>query len=131
MLKSCTYCHSIHSNKHICHEKKQAIAERQKRYKGTDIDKFRWSKQWRIKREYIRKRDKQLCQICFRNLYNTVYQYTFDGLSVHHAIPLSEDFTKRLDNNNLITVCQYHHEMCESGEIPREEVLRIIQEQEG
>ena len=52
-------------------------------------------------------------------------------LSVHHNIPINENYNRRLDNDNLITVCSYHHEMCESGEIPREAVQRIIDEQEG
>ena len=53
-----------------------------------------------------------------------------NNLSVHHNIPIGEDYNKRLDNNNLLTVCSVHHEMCESGEISKEIVQKIIDEQE-
>ena len=92
--------------------------------KMTYIDRFRSSRRWREKREQIRHRDKNLCQICIRS------QYNYENLSVHHAIPIETDYDKRLDDDNLLTVCGMHHEMCESGEIPYEEVKRIIDEQE-
>lgn len=58
-------------------------------------------------------------------------QYNYSGLSVHHAVPINDDWDKRLDDDNLITVCGMHHKMCESGEIPYEDVRRIIDEQES
>ena len=36
----------------------------------------------------------------------------------------------RRRDKNLLTVCEMHHEMAESGEIPYEVVKRIIDEQE-
>ena len=45
---------------------------------------------------------------------------------MHHIIPIEENYDKRLDENNLITLCRYHHEMAESGEIPREELQEIV-----
>ena len=125
MLKSCQYCGRIHDSKYIC--KQRAIKKKQ----ITEADKFRWTSKWQKKREEIKKRDLYLCQICIRELYNTVTKYNMEELSVNHNIPLNEDYSKRLDNDNLLTVCDYHHEMCESGEIPREEVQRIINEQEN
>ena len=119
MLKSCQYCGKIHDSRYICKEKPN------KKKEITVADKFRWTSLWH------KKRDLYLCQICIRELYNTVTKYNMKELSVHHNIPLNEDYNKRLDNDNLITVCSYHHEMCESGEISREEVQRIINEQEN
>jgi len=55
---------------------------------------------------------------------------TYDGLSVHHCEPLNENYEKRLDDSNLLCVCEYHHRLCDNGTIPQEEVKRIIQEQE-
>lgn len=125
MLKSCQYCGRIHDSKYIC--KQRAIKKKQ----ITEADKFRWTSKWQKKREEIKKRDLYLCQICIRELYNTVTKYNTEDLSVHHNIPINEDYNKRLDNDNLLTVCSYHHEMCESGEISREEVQKIIDEQES
>ena len=45
-----------------------------------------------------------------------------------HIIPLEEDEDKKLDNQNLITLCERHHEMAEQGKIPREELLAITAE---
>ncbi len=125
MLKSCGYCGKIHDSKYICNAKP-------KRNKSiTETEKFRWTNKWQKKREEIKKRDLYLCQICIRELYNTINKYNTEDLSVHHNIPINEDYNKRLDNNNLLTVCNYHHELCESGKIPREEVQTIINEQES
>ena len=35
----------------------------------------------------------------------------------------------RLDDDNLITVCGYHHEMAESGQIDRQALHEIAKEQ--
>lgn len=43
-------------------------------------------------------------------------------------INLCEDL--KLDESNLITLCSMHHSMCDRGEIPYEEVKKIINEQE-
>ena len=123
MLKTCKYCGIVPYN-HICPHRTKAKKE------ITEADKFRWTKAWQKKREEIKKRDLFLCQICIRELYNTTTKYNSKNLSVHHNVPLAEDYNKRLDNNNLITLCSIHHEMCENNEIDREEVQRIINEQE-
>ena len=124
MLKSCQYCGRIHDSKFVCNQRPQ-----RKRY-NTEADKFRWTRLWQKKREEIKKRDLNLCQICKRELYNTETKYNTVDLEVHHNIPINEDYDKRLDNDNLLTVCHYHHEMCESGTITKEEVQQIINEQE-
>ena len=124
MLKSCKYCGRIHDSKIICNQKTQ-----RKKY-NTEADRFRWTSSWKNKREEIKQRDLYLCQICIRELYNTMTKYNTNNLEVHHNIPINENYDKRLDNYNLITVCHYHHELCESGEIPREEIQVIINEQE-
>lgn len=131
MLKSCSYCNRIHDSKYICDQKRKAINDRQRRFKDNrEIDKFRNSKEWKLKREEIKQRDNYLCQICIRELYNTLRKYTYDELSVHHALSLATNFDKRLDDDILITTCNYHHKKMERGEIPVDEVLEIIKEQE-
>lgn len=125
MLKSCSYCGKIHDSKYICSKKPN------KKKQISEADKFRWTSIWKKKTKEIKERDLYLCQICIRELYNTLIKYNTENLSVHHNIPLNEDYNKRLDNDNLLTVCDYHHEMCENGQIPREEVQIIINEQEN
>lgn len=126
MLRSCKFCGRVHDSKFNCGKKPV-----RKKIKYTQADYFRRTQAWTDKAIEIKRRDNYLCQICIRNLYNTFQQYNYDMLSVHHAIPINADWDKRLDNDNLLTVCNYHHKMCENGEIPLSIVLGIIKEQEN
>lgn len=125
MLKSCKYCSRIHDSKVDCGRK--PVREK----KITNKDRFRWTKVWQNKRVEIKERDNYLCQVCIRKLYDTNNQYNYDMLEVHHAISLEDNFDKRLDNDNLITLCERHHEMAESNQIPIHEVRYIIDQQES
>ncbi len=124
MLRSCPYCGRIHEKKYDCGKRPR---QQKIRSKAT---LFRNSRKWREKREQIRERDKNLCQICIRNLYGTKLQFNHEKLSVHHAVPLEIDYDLRLDDDNLLTMCDMHHELAESGAIPYEVVKKIIDEQE-
>jgi len=125
MLKSCKYCNRIHDSKFDCGKKPM------RKKQGNNKDKFRWTSAWQKKREEIKQRDLNLCQVCIRKLYNTHKQYNYNDLEVHHAVPLEQDFDKRLDNDNLLTICEKHHEMAERGEIPYKVIKSIIDEQEN
>jgi 5-methylcytosine-specific restriction endonuclease McrA len=97
-----------------------------KKDKDTQADKFRKTKAWTNKSIEIRQRDRYLCRVCMANLYNTIRQFNYNKLEVHHITPLAEDYNKRLDNDNLITLCVYHHKMADNGQIPREELQNLI-----
>ena len=120
MLKTCSKC-GIVPEEHICPYKRQRKTER-----DSKADKFRKTKIWTRKSLEIRQRDRNLCIVCINNLYNTIFQYNYDKLEVHHITPINEDYNKRLDNDNLITLCNYHHKLAEDGYIPREELYRLI-----
>lgn len=51
---------------------------------------------------------------------------TYQGLSVHHIVPVAEDPERALDDSNLITLCSFHHELAESGYITRGELAGIV-----
>ena len=70
----------------------------------TDAQRFRSSRTWQRKAEEVKERDKHLCRLC---LYNGVIN--FRELSVHHITPINEAKEKRLDNDNLITLCNDCH----------------------
>ena len=106
---------------HICPYRKHRVKDR-----SEEADKFRKSTKWTNKSIKIRQRDKYLCQLCIRNLYNTFNQYTYKGVEVHHIVPINEDYSKRLDDDNLISLCQMHHKMADNGEIPREVLQKIV-----
>ena len=121
MLKSCQYCGRIHDSKYICPQKAKNIAERQKKFKTTNKDKFRWTKVWQDKRDDIKDRDLCLCAVC-----KTKGDYVYNDLSCHHIEPLEERFDLRLEDSNLITLCSKCHELAESGEIGREHLHSLI-----
>lgn len=116
MLKSCRYCGRIQPRNHEC----DAKPARQK--KLTHIDKFRWTQAWKKKRAAIRDRDKNLCQLCIRE---QPVRYTFEDIEVHHIVPIHENWDKRLDDVNLISLCSAHHKQAEIGQILRDKLLRI------
>lgn len=129
MLKACSSCGRIHDSKYLCEHKIKEIRNRQKK-KYTKQNDFRGTKAWKNKRKEIKERDCFCCQVCIRELYDAERKYETENISVHHAIPIEQDYDRRLDNDNLISLCQKHHEMAESGEIPYEIVKAIIDEQE-
>lgn len=123
MLKSCKYCGRIHDSKYICPNKPT-----RKRYKKKEEDSFRNTQAWQRKRNNIKDRDKGLCQVCIRKLYNTLKQYNYTDIEVHHITPLRENYELRLEDDNLISLCKYHHELAEKGEIPRELLRSMVEE---
>lgn len=125
MLKSCKYCMRVHDSKFDCGKKPT-----RKKIRPTKSNTFRSSQAWKDKAIEIKERDHYLCQICIRGLYGAQRRLSYDNLSVHHAKKIETDWDERLNNGNLITVCDLHHRMCEDGEIPYETVKRIIDEQE-
>ena len=122
---TCQHC-GIVPRGHICPHRKS----RQKSG-NRQSDRFRKTKAWTVKSIEIRQRDRYLCQVCLRNLHNTLSFLNYKTVEVHHITPLSEDYNKRLDNDNLISLCSYHHKMADKGEIPREELYEIVKEIEG
>lgn len=129
MLKSCQYCGRIHDSKYMCQQKRQRISARQTKGK-TRADKFRWTRDWKDKRAEIRERD-HVCLVCQHELYGAARKYETDGLSVHHIDSIDDAWEERLDNYNLITLCDIHHEMAEKEEIPKDVLRRLVEEKEG
>ena len=126
MLSSCSYCGKIHDKKYVCKEKEKTLKNRFSNRKLTVALQFRRTSQWKNKSVNIRKRDNYLCLCCKANLYGTVRRLNSEFLSVHHIVPIEEDYDKRLDDDNLITVCDTHHELCEANIITREQQKSLI-----
>jgi len=77
----------------------------------------------------IRRRDSGIDQAAINGLDGEPYIET-KGLSVHHIIPLKDDWNKRLDNYNLITLSAKTHDLAEKGLISKEELLKIAKANE-
>ncbi len=132
MLKSCHYCGRVHDGRYICPEKQRRLKERQAKRteRNRKVYEFHRSEAWTSKSLDIRERDRFCCQVCARGLYEPERQCETDEISVHHIIPVAEDWERRLDDDILVTLCRRHHEMAEKGQIKRGELLRVAREQE-
>ena len=118
---TCKYCGIVERGNHRCPYK----TYKNKAY-DTEADRFRKSKRWTNKSIEVRQRDRYLCRVCEANLYNTIYQFNYNELDVHHIVPINEDYDKRLDNDNLISLCRYHHKMADDGKISKEVLYKLI-----
>lgn len=123
MYKSCSFCGKFHEKKFKCPKAPS------RNDNPTKIDKFRWSSLWKSKRNEIAVRDKFLCQLCCRGMYCDKVKYISD-IQVHHIVPIAFDWDRRLDNENLISLCNLHHELSESGKIPASILNKIAIENE-
>lgn len=82
--------------------------DRYKRYdKQRDGKQHRFykTKAWRAVRGRIRSRDNGLCLVCKSR------KRIRNGRTVHHIIPLEDDWNKRLDEDNLICLCDSCHKL--------------------
>lgn len=105
MKRSCSYCGRIHPRGFVCSQK--PVYHKNKQQK----DKFRSTAVWQKMRERIARRDDYMCRVCI--LDNTICS----SIEVHHIVPLCEDYSKRLDPYNLISLCPAHHKKADAGEI--------------
>lgn len=119
-LKPCKFlgCKVLHRNQGLyCDDHKEIMEKRQleeknKRrldrnrrygYELTDEEKFYSSMAWQNKRALTKERQGFFCLNC---LDNNNYQ---ECQHVHHIIELLEDWSLRLDDDNLICLCSECH----------------------
>ena len=113
MRKSCQYCGHVHPIGYQCPKRPVCGKHRDGR-----IDRFRKTAQWVHKREDILERDGYRCWLCEQE--QAPRRYNPGRLSVHHIEPLVERWDLRLEEGNLITLCDKHHEEAERGLYARE-----------
>ena len=120
MLKSCPYCGRIHDSKFDCGRK-----PKRKHDKTKEAYAVHRSNRWKKLSEEVRDRDGFCCRVCLLGKYGTMNRISYEDVSVHHIIPIEEDPSLAYDDRNCITLCRMHHEMAESGDIPRSELLAL------
>lgn len=121
MFKTCSRCGKIHDINYICYKNRNYR-------KNTEADKFRKTYKWQSKAEEIKERDKHLCRVCIANIYNTTDVYNYKKLEVHHIDKLDINFDKRLEDDNLITLCCYHHKLADTGLISKPILILLTDE---
>ena len=55
---------------------------------------------------------------------------TMNNLEVHHIVKISASEEGKLQDENLVTLCRYHHEMAEKNIIDKEELYKLVNEVE-
>lgn len=93
------------------------------RQRNREADKFRNTQLWRRKSAEIKERDCYCCRWCLQ-----AGVLTTKELSVHHIIALTNDYDRRLDNDNLITLCRLHHDQAERGAIKAIDLQRLTEQ---
>ena len=95
---------------------KQDNAERQKYYdenvrwkRDRKYAEFYKSKEWERVRRAVLARDNGLCQECLKNKRITLAD------AVHHIVEVKEDWSKRFQLDNLISVCTSCHNKIHSS----------------
>ena len=121
MKRACPYCGKTHDRKERCES-----APKYNHTRGSREDIFRWSYDWKCKREYVLRRDKYLCVACRNRLPGTAAPLNNIDLSVHHIQPLRTNWELRMEDSNLITLCRMHHEMAECGELSAEQLNELV-----
>ena len=123
-MKSCAYCGRIHPADYICPKKPKM----KPKDNSSEQSRVRNSYRWQRLREQVKERDKYMCQCCLRNYPGTLRQIEYENLSVHHIISLDTDIEKAFELDNLITLCDRHHELAEAGKISVKELISIAKE---
>ena len=118
MLKSCSSCGRIHAEGQ-CTVKAEYKSRNYDR-SNNDAYQFRQRAKWRKKSKQVRADAQYLCEVC-RDKKKLVYE----GLSVHHITPLSEDTSIGYEDSNLICVCPTCHELAEAGMIDRDYLRKL------
>lgn len=111
MKKICSRCNrrliSI-SKKYceVCDTKANGRHKEYKRYRTDDKEqRFYSNPDWRIKREKIKHTDNGYCLLCLNNNERKAMD------TVHHIVELKEDWDKRFDDDNLISLCESCHQV--------------------
>lgn len=120
-LKPCKYlgCKVLHRNEGLyCDDHKDIMETRQREEKNkrrqarnrqfgyvlSDEEKFYSSMIWQRKRALTKERQGFFCLNCLDN------QFYKECTQVHHIIEILEDWSMRLDDDNLICLCSECHQ---------------------
>ena len=120
MLKSCAQCGRIHPVGVTC---PSVLSKRVYGKRDSQAARFRNTAAWKRKAAEVKRRDVGLCRVCLAR--GTA---TYKGLEVHHITPLEADYDRRLEDDNLITLCAACHKLAERGEIEAGELRALAGE---
>ena len=115
MLVSCSKCGKMHQRGYKC--------TKGRIYTKTNENRLRSSYAWTKKAKQIKADALGLCEVC-----RAQGLYTYDDLEVHHIEKLRDNPNGLLEDDNLITLCVYHHKQADAGEISAEYLTKLVKE---
>ncbi|MBQ7939474.1 MAG: HNH endonuclease [Clostridia bacterium] len=118
----CPYCGRRHDKGFNCGRRPQA----QRSDRDSRAKRFRNTQAWKDKTRVIKQRDLHLCRLCLHNRILCAKQ-----LEVHHIEPLFEAFDRRLDDDNLVTLCYWCHKRADRGGVDRNLLHKIARDPPG
>ena len=110
MKKYCSRCNVRLINRNekycsICASKEESRHKEYKKYRTDDKEqRFYKSKEWNVIRAIIKDKDNGLCLRCLTN------KVIRPMNTVHHIEELKASWSKRLDEDNLISLCEQCHQ---------------------
>lgn len=111
MNKVCPRCNIrlVSISKKYCEVCEAKVNNRHKEYKKYRKDikeqSFYSSDPWRLKRDKIKDKDNGCCLLCLN-------EHKIKSMdTVHHIIELKEDWDKRFEEDNLISLCESCHQV--------------------
>ena len=120
MRKACSRCGRIHDYSYKCNK------GRERKFAETPESKLRSKSAWQRKRDNIKDRAFNLCEVCRdQGIYN------YKDISVHHIKKLKEDPNGLLDDKNLIALCTTHHKKADAGEIPVSYLISLVERRDS
>lgn len=117
MYKSCSRCGKIHSANYTCNvgRKKRSFV------KSSEEHKLRNTTAWVYKAREMKERASYLCEVC-----RDEGVYNYEGLEVHHIQKIKDQPAKLLDDDNLITLCVFHHKLADAGMIDKGYLRKLV-----
>lgn len=122
MLRVCKICNKIHHHDYKC---KKKVASRNTTELQRKENKFYTSYEW-IKLSNLKKKDVLYqCEVC--KLFRVVPNYSNE---VHHLTEVREDWSKRLEWDNLLAVCSScHHSLIHKNKLKSfKEIKKFVEE---
>ena len=126
IMKMCNYCGKVRiaAEEKYCSKCKEIVnsntRDRYKKYnkqRYNDPEQYKYikfynSKLWKTVSKDTATRHLGLCLVC---LYEDITGKKIEGTKykdcIHHIVELKDDYDKRADKANLISLCNYHHKI--------------------
>lgn len=121
MLKACKYCGRVHDRNFDCGRRPVRT-----RYNRSEAEKIRYTAEMNAKSREIKERQMYLCPVCVSR-----GDLRPKRLETHHIEKLRLRPDLLLADENLIALCEEHHEEADQGEIDADYLRSLTRKRDG